>query len=294
MKRIGILWGGDMSDVSRFRDAFRQELRDLGQVEGQNIVIEERYIKGSAKSLSDLTAELIDIGINVDVIVASGTPAARAARDATTTIPIVFAAVGDPSLVQATNVTGVRLPEPELSGKRLKVLKEAVPSVTRVAVLWNVANPVHKLSYLEEMKVVASTLGITLVPLPVGGPDELDSAFNALTMEPPDAALIVCPDPMFHSQRPTIMSIAVRMGLPAMYSQRTYVEEGGLMAYGPNYPDMFRQAAALVNSILNGTDPSELDIEQVRSSELVINLNTARRIGCTISESVLARATVIN
>jgi putative ABC transport system substrate-binding protein len=282
MQKAGVIWGGDMSDVWRFRDAFRQKLHDLGKVEGQNIAIEERYIKTSGKPLADLATELA--AIPVDVIVTVGTPASRAARDATEKIPIVFAAVGDPNLVKAANVTGVRLSEPQLSGERLKVLKEAFPGIERVAALWNEANPVHTV-YLQAMPGVA--------PIAVKDPADLDRALATLSKNLPDA-LIVLPDPGFASQRAKIMSFVLENKLAAIYSFSRYVEEGGLMSYGPNYVDMFRQAAALVNSILNGTKPSDLPPEEVRCFELVVNLNTARRIGRTISDSVLARAIVIN
>ncbi len=277
MQKIGILWGSDKSDVSRFRDAFLQEL------EGRDITIEERYIKGSSESVDDLAKQLA--AIPVHVIVASGTPAAQAARKATKgkDISVVFAAVGDPNLVNGENITGVRLLEPESSGRRLEILKEAIPSIKRVAALWNSTNPVHT-TYLKAMPGAE--------PVEVQGPEDLDRALGTLSKNLPDA-LIVCPDPAFASQRAKIMRFAVENRLPAIYSFSRYVEEGGLMSYGPNYVDMFRQAAALVNSILK--QPSQLPpIEQVRSSEIVINLSTARRIGCDISESVRAQATLIN
>ena len=189
-------------------------------------------------------------------------------------------------------MTGVRLPEPDLSGKRLEVLKEAFPKATSVAVLWNEANPVHT-AYFQKTDDVARTLNITLRPLKMQGPQDLELALETLRKQPPDA-LIVLPDPAFASQRAMIMSFAVENGLPAIYSFSRYVEEGGLMSNGPNYLDMFRQVAAVVHRILNGTKPSDLPIEEVRCLELVVNLNTARRIGATIPDSVLARATVIN
>jgi putative ABC transport system substrate-binding protein len=292
MQIIGVIWGGDLSDVSLLRDAFRKELRDRGLVEGRDIAIAERYIKASPKQLpADLASELV--AIPVDVLVTVGTPATQAARDATKgkDIRVVFAAVGDPDLVAAGNVTGVRLREPASSGERLEVLKEALPKAMNVAVLWNEDNPVHEL-YFNETARVAKTLQGNLLPFKVRGPEELDRAFDALTKERPDA-LIVPPDPGFASQRAKIMRFAVENRRPAIYPFSRWVEEGGLMSYGPNYLDMFRQAAALVNNILK--QPSQLPpIQQVRSSEIVINLSTARRIGCDISESVLARARLIN
>jgi ABC-type uncharacterized transport system substrate-binding protein len=271
-KIIGVLWGGDMSDVSFIRGAF------LGKLKGPGITIKDQYAGGNAGEFPRLAADLVKIP--VDVIVASGTPAARAAKDAARgTIPIVFAAVGNPDLVlPAPKVTGVRLLEPESSGKRLEILKDAIPSLKRVAVLRNANNPVHQ-SYLAQMQVVANALGIDLQPL---------FAIDTLAAD----ALIVLPDPTSHSERSKIRSFAEAKKLPAMYSQSSYVEEGGLMSYGPNYPAMFQQAAALVNSILaTGGIP---DVETVRSSDLVINLKTAKAIGLAIPQSVQERAICIN
>jgi putative ABC transport system substrate-binding protein len=270
-KIVGVLWGGDVSDVSFIRGAF------LGKLKGPGITIKDQYAGGNVREFPRLAAELVKIP--VDVIVASGTPAAVAARDAAKgTIPIVFAAVGNPALVlPAPKVTGVRLLEPESSGKRLENLKDAIPSLKRVAVLRNANNPVHQ-SYLVQMQVVANTLGITLQPL---------DALDTLDAE----ALIVLPDPDFHSGRSRIRSFAEAKKLPTMYSQSSYVEEGGLMSYGPNYPAMFQQAADLVNDILaTGNIP---DVEPVRSSDLVINLKTAKAIGLAIPQSVQQRAILI-
>jgi len=277
MQKIGILWGGDMSDVARFRDPFRKKLRDLGYIEGQNITIVDQYAEGKEQEFTRLASELVDS--NVDVIVASGTPATKAAAAATTTKPIVFAAVGDPREVQGNNITGVRLPEPGLSGERLRFLKQAIQSVKTVAVLRNPNNPVHQ-SYLVKMQEVAQQLNIDLQPHSF---DELAGA----------DALIVLPDPTSHSQRSKTMTFAIKKRLPAVYSQRSYVEEGGLMSYGPSYPAMFQQAAGLVSKILDGTAPSQLPIVET-SPERVINLNAAAQIGVRISKEALAGATVIN
>lgn len=294
--RIGNLWIGMPTEVStnQFHEAFRQGLRDLGYIEGRDIVFEDRFAEGHANRLPDLAIDLVSL--NVNVIVASATPAAQAAKNATKTIPIVFAAVGEPihsgfvaSLARpGGNMTGVRLLEPELSGKRLEVIKDAIPGVKRVAVLVNLANSVHTL-YLKEMKLVASTLEITLQSVEVRGPDELDRAFDALTKKRV-GALIVLPDATFYSQRPKIMSLAVKNGLPAMYSQRSYVEEGGLMSYGPSYPDMYRRAATYVDKILKGISPADIPVEGPVRFELVINLNNAKKIGLTIPPAVLRQA----
>jgi putative ABC transport system substrate-binding protein len=190
----------------------------------------------------------------------------------------LVAAVGEPSLVAATNVTGVRLLEPASSGRRLEILKEAFPKATSVVVLMNQDNKVHE-SYWKETQVVASRLGITLGPLSVRDSQKLNDAFA--TLKEGVNALIVFPDPRFHSERSEIIDFAARKELPAIYSQRSYVEAGGLMSYGPNYTDMFRQAAVLVNSILNA--PERIPpIEEVKSSELVINRSTANALGVEI------------
>jgi putative tryptophan/tyrosine transport system substrate-binding protein len=294
--RIGNLWVGVPTDllINRNHEAFRQGLRDLGYVEGRNIAFEDRYAEGYANRLPGLANDLVSR--NVNVIVASATPAAQAAKNATKTIPIVFALVGEPlhsgfveSLARpGGNMTGVRLLEPELSGKRLELLKEAIPSLKRVAVLVNLANPVHTL-YLKEMKLAASAFGITLQFLEVRGPDELDRAFDALTKERPDA-LILLPDATFASQRPRIMSFSINNRLAVMYSFSRYVEEGGLMSYGPNYPDIFRRAATYVDKILKGSSPAEIPVEGPIRFELVVNLNTAKKIDLTIPPAVLRQA----
>jgi len=269
MATIGNLWGGNMSDVSRFREAFQLRLRDLDKE--RDIAFADRYAEGYANRLPGLATDLVSG--NVNVIVASATPAARAARDATRgkDIAVVFAAVGEPSLVAATNVTGVRLLEPESSRERLNILREVIPNLKTVAALWNEANPVHT-TYLEQMGGVKD--------FKVQDPNDLDRALDAIRQQRPEA-LVVLPDLMFHSQRSRIITFAATNRLPAIYSQRSYVEEGGLMSYGPNYTDMFRQAAVLVNSILNA--PERIPpIEEVKSSELVINRSTANALGVKI------------
>jgi putative ABC transport system substrate-binding protein len=271
MKKIGILWGGDMSDVARFRDPFRKKLRDSGYGEGQRITIEDQYAEGQEQAFPRLAMELVNM--NVNVIVASGTPATKAAAAATRTIPIVFAAVGDPTQVPGNNITGVRLPE-QLSGARLRFLKQALnlPPRSRVNVLRNRNNPVHDL-YWSEMEPVATDLDI-----------DLQSHFALDTLD--DArALIVLPDPSSHSQRAQTMTKAKKKNLPAVYSQRSYVEEGGLMSCGPNYATMFEEAAGLVSRILNGELPSQIEIRRT-IPERVLNRNAARQIGVTIDESI--------
>src|SRR5499426_1052065 len=266
--RVGNLWIGMPTDlvINQNQEAFRHGLRELGYVEGRNIAFEDRYAEGYDNRLAGLATELVNL--NVNVIVASATPAAQAAKNATKTIPIVFTAVGEPihsgfvaSLARpGGNMTGLRLLEPELTGKRLEILKDAIPTLKRVAALLNLANPIHAL-YLKEMKLAASTLGITVESLEVRDPDDLDRAFDTVTKERA-GALNVLPDAMFYSQRPKIMSLAVKNRMAAMYSFSSFVEEGGLMSYGPNYPAMFRRAATYVDKILKGTKPADIPVEQ--------------------------------
>jgi putative ABC transport system substrate-binding protein len=293
---IGNLWFGPSTDVviNQYQEALRQGLRDLGYVEGRNIAFEDRYGEGYVNRLAGLASELVKL--NVNVIVASATPAAQAAKNATETMPIVFAVVGDPihsgfvaSLDRpGGNMTGLRLTEPELSGKRLELLKEAIPNLKRVAALVNLASPDYT-PYLKEVKFVASAMGITLESIEVRGSDELDQALNALT-KGRTGALIVQADAMLYGQRPKIMSLALKNRLPTIYSFSRYVEEGGLMSYGPSYITMFRRAATYVDKILKGAKPADLPVEQPMKFEFVINLKTAKAIGLTIPPNVLARA----
>ena len=294
--RIGNLWIGMPTDlvINQNQEAFRQGLRDLGYVEGRNIAFADRYAEGYVNRLPGLATDLVSL--NVNVIVASATPAAQAAQNATKTIPIVFAVVGEPihsgfvaSLDRpGGNMTGLRLMEPELGGKRLELLKDAIPNLKRVAALVNLANPVRTL-YLKEMKFAASAMGITLESIEVRGPDELDQALNALTKKRA-GALIVQADAAFYSQRTKIMSCALKNRLAAMYAFSRYVEEGGLMSYGPSYITMFRRAATYVDKILKGAKPADLPVEQPTKFEFIINLKAAKQIGLTIPPNVLVRA----
>src|SRR5262249_49448985 len=271
MKKIGILWGGDMSDVARFRDPFRKKLSDSGYREGENITIEDQYAEGQEQAFPRLAKELVNMKVNV--IVASGTPGTKAAAAETPTIPIVFAAVGDPTQVPGNNIKGVRLPA-QLSGARLRFLKQALnlPSGSRVNVLRNPNNPVHN-SYWSEMVPVATELNIDLQTH--SGFDTLDDA----------RALIVLPDPSSHSQRAQTMTKAKKKKLPAMYSQRSYVEDGGLMSYGPDYTKMFQEVAVLVARILDGAGPSQLPVVDT-TPERVLNRNAARQIGVNIDPTI--------
>jgi putative ABC transport system substrate-binding protein len=275
-------------------DAFRQGLRELGYIEGQNIAIEYRFANGKFDRLPGLITELLEL--KVDVIVTAGGNATRAAQKATSTIPIVGAASPDPvrtGLVASLarpggNVTGLSVQSPELSGKRLELLKEAVPQAARVAVLFNPAN-ISSAERWKEMEVARQSLGIKLQPVEVRGPEDLEKAFKAATKERA-RALIVARDFVIETLRGRIVDIAAKNKLPAMYEQKDFVEAGGLMSYGPSFPDLFQRAATYVDKILKGTKPVDLPVEQPTKFELVINLKTAKQIGLTVPPNVLARA----
>jgi putative ABC transport system substrate-binding protein len=274
--------------------AFLQGLRDLGYLEGKNITIDYRFADGKHERLPGLAAELI--GLKVDIIVTVGTPAAVAAKQATSMIPIVMAIVADPvgeGLVASLarpggNVTGLANLDTELSQKRLEILKEVVPRLSRVAILWNPANPAHKRA-LEESEVAARTLGVRLQPVGVRDPNEFKSAFSAMTREHAGALMLLA-DSMFRAYRARIVELAGRSRLPSIFWTRDSVEAGGLMSYGATYPDLYRRAAIFVDKILKGAKPADLPVEQPTKFEFVINLKTAKQIGLTIPPNVLARA----
>ena len=292
--QIGYLGTSSPSTAPHALEAFRQGLRGLGYLEGQNIVVEYRWAQGRQERLSGLAAELVRL--NVDVIVAPNTQAALAARAATRTIPIVFAGVADPvgtGLVTSLarpggNVTGLSFLSPELSAKQLELLKEAVPKTSRVAVLWNPGNPGLALT-LREAEVAARALGVQVQLLEARGPDEIDSAFLAMTRERADGLLILG-DAVFLLHRTRIVGLAAKSRLPAMYNFKEFVDAGGLMAYAANLADLFRRAAVYVDKILKGAKPGDLPVEQPTRFELVVNLKTARALGLTIPQSVLIRA----
>ena len=289
---IGYLEPGSLS--AHPLEAFRQGLRDLGYVEGKNIAIEKRAAEGKPGRLADLAAELVRL--KVEVIFALSPPAIRAAKNATRTIPIVFAGAANPvasgfvaSLARpGGNLTGLTLLGPELSGKRLELLTETAPGVSRVGVIWNPANPAAE-PMLKETEAAARTLGVRLQPLGVRDPAQLDSAFAAMTRERA-GAFSVLPDPILHSQRTRIAELAAKSRLPAIYYAKDYVEAGGLMAYGASFPELFRQAATFVDKILKGAKPADLPVEQPTKFELIVNLKTARALGLTIPQSILLRA----
>jgi putative tryptophan/tyrosine transport system substrate-binding protein len=292
--RIGYLSANPPADTQDPIDAFRARLRDLGYVEGQTLLIEYRYAEGRYERLPQLAADLVRL--TVDVIFTFTTPAALAAKQATSTIPIVFAGVSDPFIVglAATltrpggNVTGVTLINPELSAKRLSLLKEAVPAVSRVAVL---ANPdfTPSSSMVAEMRRAAQALGVEMQVVEVREPQELANAFGTMTAAKAHAVVVV-PDPMFVAQRRRIVELAASSRIPAMYHLRHFVEAGGLMSYGADYVEAFQQAARLVDKILQGAKPADLPVEQLWRFGLVINLETAKALGLTIPPTLLFQA----
>jgi len=293
--RIGFLQTGSPSDTLPRLDAFRQGLRELGWVEGQNIVIDYRFAEGRFDRLPDLAAELVRL--KVDIIVAVPTPAVTAAKKATETIPIVMIGVGDPvgtgliaSLARpGGNVTGLSFSVGvETFGKELELLKETVPRVRRVAILSNPANPVQPLQ-IREVNVAARSLGVQLQLLEARGPNEFDGAFAAMAKERVGALLIVA-DSMFFLHRTRLADLAARSRLPAAYGYGESVEAGGLMSYGPNVRDLYRRSATFVDKILKGAKPADLPVEQPTRFELVINLKTAKALGLTIPQSILLRA----
>jgi len=292
--RIGFLGGASPSAAAHLVDAFRQGLRDLGYVEGQNIAIEYRFAEGKAERLPDLAAELVRL--RVDVIVAPNPTGALAAKNATTTIPIVMAIAGDPvglGLVASLarpggNITGMSNVAVELAPKQLQLLKQAVPKVSRVAVLWNPANKANALS-LRELEVAARSLGVQLQPLEARSPDDFDRAFAAIARERA-GALVVFGDALVLLHQRRIIDLAAKARLPAMYARRELVDAGGLMSYSPSFTDLFRRAATYVDKILRGTKPGDLPVEQPTKFELVINIKTAKTLGLTIPQSVLIRA----
>jgi len=292
--RVGMLIPIPRADAEINIEAFRKGLRELGYVEGRNIRIEPRYSGGSDERLRELATELI--ALKVDVIVTWGTPAARAAKGATRTIPIVMAAALDPvatGLVASLarpggNLTGVTNGGTELSGKTFSLLSELAPGVKQIAVLWNPANPIHPVMF-RETQAAAETMRIQVRSIGVSDPNELDAAIATMTRERP-GALLVLQDPMLLTHRRRIVDLVVKIRLPAMYERKVWVEDGGLISYGISFPENFRRAATYVAKILKGARPADLPVEHPTKFELVINLKTAKALGLTIPPSILARA----
>jgi putative ABC transport system substrate-binding protein len=274
--------------------AFFDALQDLGWVEGKNVLLERRYAENQLERLPVLAAELVRL--NVDVIVAGGTLAPLAAKRATSTIPIVMTAAGDPlgSGLVATlarpggNVTGMSLMAPDLGGKRLELLKELLPRLARVAVLWNAANPYSTILF-KETQTAGRTLGIEVQSLEVRKPEDLDDAFQAARRQHPDA-LVSVEDPFTGTYRKRIADFALAEHLPSLYGLSGDVKDGGLMSYGANIADLNRRAAGYVDKILRGAKPDDLPVQQPVRFELVINLKTAKALGIEVPPTLLTRA----
>ena len=297
--RIGVLSGAAMQSMWRTQpqyDAFLDGLRQLGYVEGQNVAIEFRTAEGKYDRLPDLAAELVGLKVVVLFVVTCGAPL-DAARRATQTIPIVVGAcTGDmvasgvvKSLARpGGNVTGLQKLNPELSAKRLELLKAVVPNASRVAVLWDPGYSNFAADW-SALRAAANTLGVTLHPVEVHGPAEYQAAFATMASSQ-DAALLTFSDSMTYVHGRRLAEVAAENRLPAMYVYQEIPNTGGLMSYGPNIPDMFRRATVFVDKILKGTKPGDLPIEQPTHFEFVINLKTAKALGITVPPSVLMRA----
>jgi putative ABC transport system substrate-binding protein len=291
--RIGYLVAG----FGRIDDAFRQGLRDLGYIEGQNIMIEYRHADNQLERLADLAAELVRLP--VDVLVATGENAARVAQQATRTVPIVLAAGGDPvgwGLVASLarpggNITGLSLMSAELEGKRRELLQEAVPTASQVGILFN-PESTGVVSRWQETERAARSLGVQLHALEVRRAEEVERAFAAATSAGV-GALIVWRNFLIDTHRTRILQLAAQRQLPVMAELRDYVDEGGLLFYGPSLPDTFRRAATYVDKILKGTQPADLPVEQPTKYELVLNLKTAKALGLTMPPSLLLLADAV-
>jgi len=294
--RIGYL-SPNLAASPHNHEAFRRGLRDLGYVEGRNVVIEYRDAEAKLERLPALAAELV--ALKVDVIVAPNTPAALSAKRATKTIPIVFAVAGDPvgsGLVTSLarpggNVTGLSNLALDLVGKCLELLTQAVPGVSRIAVLWHpgVFPERTERDMVKAAEVAARALAVRPQFVEARGPAEFDRAFSDMTGARA-GALTVFPSNMFITERRRLADLAAKKRLPAVYPWRDFVDAGGLMAYGPNYDDLFRRAATYVDKILKGAKPADLPVEQATKFELVINLKTAKALGLTLPQSLLGRA----
>ncbi len=292
--RIGILSDESRLLATKSFEPFAQGLRDLGYVEGQNIAFERRYADGNNEILSNLAAELVHL--QPDVILAISTPAVRAAKTATQTIPIVFARISDPvglGIVPTLarpggNVTGVSVLGRELEGKRLELLITAVPDTKRLGVLWDPSFPPAE-AELKEIEAAARVLNLEPISTGARSRDDFEPALRTI-VERGASVLIVVPGTIFTEHSREIAEMAVKARLPTVFQRREFAEAGGLMSYGPSYPDMYRRAAAYVDKILKGARPADIPVEQPTKFELVINLKTAKSLGLTIPQTFLLRA----
>ena len=292
--RIGFLGNSTAALEANLVGPFREGLRDLGYVEGDNVIVEYRWAEGNYERFPALIAELV--ALNVDVIATAGTPATLALKKAATSIPVVMIAVGDPvgsGIIQSLsrpggNITGLTSIAPELEGKRLELMKEVLPQISSFAVLWNPSNH-YMIATEQQVQTAARVLGLRMLSLGVQNLDQLERAFATIRKERPDAFNVLA-DRLFLHNRARIMEFAAQQRLPGVHAYREMVEAGGLMSFGPSYAGMHRQAATYVDKILRGASPADLPIERPAKFELVVNLKTAQALGIEIPPSILLRA----
>jgi ABC-type uncharacterized transport system substrate-binding protein len=290
---VGYLGSATPATQGQWAAAFVQRLRELGWIEGRTIAVEYRWAEGRDQRAAEIAAEFVQR--KVDVIVTSGTSMVLAAKQATSVIPIVFTATGDPvstglitSLARpGGNITGLSNQLPDLVGKRLELLREVVPGLGRLALLANVGNPVIMLE-IGHVQAAARTLGLEVIPLEIRRGEDIVPAFEALKGRA--QALYVCGEPLVTTNRVRINTLALAARLPIMHSVREYVEAGGLMSYGPNFPDLWRRAADYVDKILHGAKPADIPVEQPIKFDLIINITTAKALGLEMPPMLLARA----
>jgi putative tryptophan/tyrosine transport system substrate-binding protein len=290
---IGFFGSSTPSAMTRWTAAFVQRLRELGWIDGRTITIEYRWAEGRTERYAEIAAELVRL--KVDVIVTYGTPPSSAAKQATAVIPIVFAAAADPvgsGLVSSlarpgANITGLSLQQSDIAGKKLELLRETLTGLRRLGVMGNVGNPASVLEIVE-VKAAANRLGIDVIALDVRRAEDIAPAIEAANGRVD--ALYVSTDPLIFSNVGRINTLALGARLPTIYNSREYIESGGFMSYGPNYPDLFRRAADFVDKILRGARPGDFPVEQPTKFDLVINLTTARALGLRVAPSLLARA----
>ena len=297
MRRVGFLGNSTATLEANLVGPFREGLREHGYIEGENLVIEYRWAEGKYERFPALIAELL--AAKAEVIVTAGTPATLAVKKATQTVPLVMIAVGDPvgtGIVPSLsrpggNITGLTSIADELEGKRLELLKEVLPDLSHVAVLWNSVSPVQAIQQ-NRVRTAAHGLGMTVFSYGVQTGEALEKAFAAIAREKPGGFLVLA-DRLFLHHRDRIMAFATRHKLPGVYAYRELVEAGGLMSFGPSYPGMHRRAAYFVDRILNGANPGELPVERPASFELVINMKAVKALGIAIPPPVLLRASEV-
>jgi putative ABC transport system substrate-binding protein len=294
VSRIGFLGNSTAALEANLIGPFREGLRDLGYVEGRNLLIDERWAEGNYERFPALVAELI--ALRVELIVTAGTPAVLAIKKATTSLPVVMVAVGDPvgtGIVASLgrpggNITGLSSIAPELEGKRLELLREVSPKLSHVAVFWNPVNAFHT-SAMQQVRAASQAMHINVLPLPVAKVEELEGAFAAIVKARPQGLFILA-DRIFLHNRARMMDFAAKHHLPSVNAYRELVEAGGLMSFGPSYEDMHRRAATYVDKILKGAKPADLPVEQPTKFELAINMKTAKALGIKFPNSILVRA----